>query len=301
MRVKIIHNPYSSRWKSGKRLDELKSAVESAGLNYDLIHTEFPKHGIELGKQAAGESYDAIVAAGGDGTISDVINGIVLGCTDNKLPKFGIMPLGTGNDLADNLNIPIDLLEAAKVIASDKTKQLDLGKANENHFINNTGLGLESYISILQGKMKRLQGSFRYLAATLKGISHNPQWTMQMEWDNGSYEGPVTLVSIGNCARTGGIFYTVPDADPYDGKLSFVYGYIKTRREILSILPKTMNPGEGNYIEHSAIHQKHCTWLKVKTVPNTAFHVDGEIYSRSIDQVEYKVLPGIVPMLVNSD
>lgn len=83
----IIHNPYSFRWKSGKRLDEFKSAVENADLNYDLIHTEFSKHGVELGKQVASESYDLIVAAGGDGTISDVINGIVLGCTDNKLPK----------------------------------------------------------------------------------------------------------------------------------------------------------------------------------------------------------------------
>ena len=127
--------------------------------------------------------------------------------------------------------------------------------------------------------------------ATLFSILKNPQWRMRLEWDDGEYEGPVTLVSISNGPVTGGIFYTVPHADPFDGKLSFVYGHIGSRLKILQVLPKIMNPDEGNYTEHPSVHEHHSTWLKVHIENGSPAHTDGELFALNIQDAEYRIHP----------
>jgi len=299
MKTLVIQNPYSSRWKSSRRQEDLKNALADAGIQFDLVVTEEQKHATELSKKGCLEGYDTIIAAGGDGTIGEVINGIMSVEKQGKLPNFGIMPLGTANDLAANLGISDELTQAAKTIAAGKTKKLDIGEVNGRYFINNSGLGLEPYTTVLQEKMTKVPGTPRYMLAVFGGIIKNKQWVMQIEWDGGSFEGPTTLVSVGNGARTGGFFYTVPHADPTDGKLSFVHGYIPTRAQILKVLPMTMKPAEGNYVEHPAVHEIHCTWLKVHVEPGTPAHTDGELFATSIHDLEYKILPARIPILIN--
>ncbi len=121
---------------------------------------------------------------------------------------------------------------------------------------------------------------------------------MDLTWDEGSYHGPVTLVSVGNNPRTGGVFYTVPNADPFDGRLSFVYGSVPTRSEILRILPRTMQPGEGNYTQHPAVNEIHTKWLKIRTQPATPLHTDGELIDMATHTLEYRVHPERIPILI---
>jgi diacylglycerol kinase (ATP) len=284
MTIKIIHNPYSARWSSAKRLPELKAALEAHQLDFDLEQTERPGHAIELASQAVQEGYETIVAAGGDGTIGEVVNGIMQGAGDGLLPKFGVLPLGTANDLMCNLHQPLDLHHAVGVIASGHTRLIDLCQVNQRYFINNAGLGFEPFTTTIQEKIHFLHGTFRYLFAALLSIINNPQWHMDLQWDAGEYSGPVTMVSISNGPQTGGVFYTVPHADPFDGKLSFVYGYIPNRLKILQILPRTM---------------KHCTWLKVHVDPATPAHTDGELFDRQIHDLEYRIYPSRVPILMS--
>ncbi len=300
-KIKIIHNPYSSRWASGKRRGELEEALETAGLDYDLEQSEFIGHGVDLAAKAVKDGYETIVAAGGDGTMGDVINGMMQAVGDGPMPNFGIMPMGTGNDLLANLGLPLDLREAAKVIASGETKNVDLCQVNDRYFINNAGLGLEPYTTTVQEKMKTLQGIFRYLVAVLISIMKNPQWTMHLEWDDGEYHGPVTLVSVSNGPRTGGVFYTVPHADLFDGKLSFTFGFIKTRLGILRVLPKLLKAEEGNITEHPVISEIDTTKLKVRIEEGTPAHTDGELISYDIKEVEYRIIPGRVPILVGKN
>jgi diacylglycerol kinase family enzyme len=131
------------------------------------------------------------------------------------------------------------------------------------------------------------------------GIAQNPQWTMHIEWEDGEYEGPVTLVSVGINPLTGGLFYMTPHADPFDGLLTFVHGYISTRLQILRILPRTMKPGEGSFIEHPAVNEIHSPWIRIRTTTPTPLHADGEIQSESVRQLEYKILPSCIPVLMD--
>jgi diacylglycerol kinase (ATP) len=298
MMAKVILNPFSGRGKARKRLEEAKAALAAAGVAYELVLTERPHHATELARQAVEEGYDPIVAAGGDGLLNEVINGVAAAAGEGEWPSFGVLPMGTANDLVANLGMPTDLTAAAQVIARGEVRHMDVGRVNGRVFLNNAGLGLESYISVIQNRLTWARGIVRYLTATLMGIAQNPQWRMHLQWDDGEYNGPVTLVSIGNAPRTGGIFYTVPHADPFDAKLTFVYGYIGTRLEILRVLPRTMKPDVGNYVEHSAVHESHATWLKVRAESPTPMHADGEIVSGAVQELMYEVLPGKLPLLI---
>lgn len=297
MPAKVILNPYSGRWKGGERKAEIEGALAEAGVDFDIAVTEAPGHATELARSAALAGCSPVLSAGGDGTVSEVINGL-LSVGEEVDVTFGILPVGTANDLADNLKWPKDIQAAARYIAAGKSRGMDVCTMNDRFFVNNAGLGLEPHISIIQAGMKNLKGNVRYLAAALRGILDNPQWMMDLQWEGGSYSGPVTLISIGNCARTGGIFFTVPHADPFDGKLSFIHGHIPTRLRILRAFPMILKPAEGNITEHPAVTEIHTTWLKVHTHTPSPSQADGEPISAGETDFEFRVLPGRLKIIV---
>ena len=301
MAMKVILNPYAGRWLAQARKDELGAELTRAGVDFELEVTEGPGHGLEIASQAVKQGFNPIIAAGGDGTYSEVVNGIAAANGNDGSVVFGVIPLGSANDLVDNLKLPKDMPAAVQVLTDGHTRRMDLCMVNDRYFDNNAAIGLEPYITLIQQRIKRLKGSFRYLTATLIGVMDRPQWEMSLEWEGGHYSGPVTLVTVGNSPRTGGIFYMTPHADPFDGLLTFVHGYMPTRRKILSLLPRTMKPGEGSYVENPSIHEISSPWLKVKSKQPTPAHADGEIFSEQIYELEYRVFPQSLPILMPSN
>lgn len=300
MVAKIILNPYAGRWKALERKVEVEQALKAAGIDYDLVITSMPGHGTQIASQAVEEGFSPIIAAGGDGTISEVVNGMAQSNNfmQKQLPALGILPLGSANDLVDNLSLPKDLDASIRVISQGNIRELDLCQVNDRFFDNNAAIGLEPHITLIQQRIK-LRGVLSYLVAALKGIYDNLGWNMQLEWEGGSYDGPVTLVTVGNNPRTGGLFYVTPHADPFDGRLTFVYGFVKTRLEMLRVLPMILKSGPGNYTEHPAIHEIHSTWLRVHSQTPTPLHADGEIQSSGIQDLEFKVSTKRLPILIS--
>jgi len=300
MTAKIILNPYSNRWNAKKRWPEAEGLLKAAGVNFELAISEYQRHTILLAEQAAKEGFSPIIAAGGDGTIGEVVNGLARAAKNENVPlgPFGILPLGSANDLVDNLGLPKDLAGAAKVIASGKTRCMDIGSVNGLYFANNSAIGLEPYISLVQIRITWIKGMLRYLAAAIAGIMDKPIWSADIEWDNGHYHGPIILVTVGNGARTGGVFYMAPHADLFDGKLTFVYGVRRTRRSMFAVLPKTMKRDKGSYIETRDIHEEHSGWIKIHVDSPTPAHIDGEIFSEAIQDLEYRIHPGRLQILV---
>jgi diacylglycerol kinase (ATP) len=300
MQIKVLLNPYSNRWNSKKRWPMAESALRAAGLDFDLSVSEHTDHLVDLAAAAVRQGYSTLIVAGGDGSIGEVVNGAARGW-DEKRPfpaAIGILPLGTANDLADNIGIPRDFSAVAQMISNGRTRPIDLGKCNEKYFINNSAAGLEPYVTTKQEKITWISGIPRYLVAAVQGIMDRPNWHAKLEWDGGSYEGPLSLVSVGNGRRTGGIFFMTPHADPFDGKLTFVHGYRSTRLGMFQVLPTAMKPGAGNMVEMDGIHEFHCTRLKFRLDKPSPAHTDGELFNSWLTDFEYKIFPAVMPIIV---
>lgn len=290
--TKVILNPYANRWKASQQEAAICAALDMAGVDFDLEISSGPGHCEQIAAEATDAGYSGIAAAGGDGTLGEVVNGILRhAAPDTTLPTLAVIPIGTANDFAANLGLRPSLEAAVNRIRYGKTCSVDICSLNGRYFINNAGLGLEPEITAIQQRMKGVSGIVRYLLATFMGIAANPQWKMSLEWDTGAYDGPATLISIGNGARTGGLFYTVPAAQPADGLLTFICGNIPTRSKILRAFPMILRAGKGNISEHPAVLQHHCTWLKISTTPATYAHADGELFSEKLSAIELTILP----------
>ena len=294
MPARVILNPYSGRWKARQRWPEAADALHAAGIEFDMVETSSSNDGIACAIAAIQAGCTPIIAAGGDGAISEVVNGLYRANTQKTLGPLGVLPLGTANDLAVNLGLPLDLNKAAQVIAAGNTRRIDLIQVNEWVFDNNSGVGLEPMVTIENIHLVRFKGVVRYLAAALRVIWRKPHWQVKLAWDDGSYEGPASLVSVGNCVITGGLFHMTPAADPTDGKLTFIYGYAPGRLRLLSLLPKTFN---GTHVNDPAIHQVHTTHLEIELDPVSPIQVDGEIRAEALTRVVYQVLPGKLDIL----
>lgn len=286
---RVVLNPYSARWKARERWPEAALALKEAGIQFEMVEMEGPGDGILKAEEAVRSGYSPVIVAGGDGAIGEVVNGLYRQNPDGILGPLGILPMGTANDLAVNLGLPLDLNLAAKTIAAGKTRRIDLGKANELVFDNNSAVGLEPVVTLYNIRMVRLKGVVRYLVAALRAIWQGPSWNATIRWDDGEYKGPVTLVSVGNCAITGGLFRMAPAAEPDDGKLTFVHAYARSRLKMLTLLPRTIT---GTFVDDPAVHQYHTTRLTIEFDTDSPIQLDGEIRSEALRKVEYSVLPG---------
>lgn len=299
MVAKVILNPYSARWKAEERWYEVAPILRDAGVNYEVAKSTKRGEGVRLAEEAVCAGFSPIIAAGGDGTIGDVVNGMMNAVEgDDPLPPLGILPLGTANDLVANLGLSDNIENACKVIAGGKTRMLDLCSVNGRYFANNAALGLEPLVTVLQEKITWLRGVPRYLFAALQAIGRGTSWQAELRWDDGEYTGPVSLVSVGNGARTGGLFYMTPNADLFDGKLTFTYGYARSRLRMLSLLPLTMKPAEGSFIEKDGISEHHTTRLTVKFTMPSPSHADGELFDQELLEADYRIHPSRLPLLM---
>ena len=299
MTAKVILNPYSNRWNSQKRWPEAEAALKSAGVNFELVVSERKGHIPELAAQAVREKFSPIIVAGGDGSIGDALNGLMQAAGPGKetVGPLGIMPTGSANDLAFNVGLPTDLNAAAKVIAAGKTKAMDIGRLNGKYFINNSACGLEPYVTIKHEKIHWIKGMARYLVAAVQAIMDKAEWGAQIQWDDGQYSGPVSLVSIGNGRRTGGFFMT-PHADPFDGKLTLAFGYRATRLGMFQALPRAFNEDKGSYVEMDGMRELHATKISIRLDKPSPAHTDGELFPEWIEDFEYEILPARLKILL---
>ena len=299
MTAKVILNPYSNRWNSQKRWPEAESALKAAGVDFDVVVSEKKGQVVERAEQAVYEKCSPIIIVGGDGSIGDAANGLMRAAQARKtpLPPLGILPTGSANDIAFALGFPIDLRDAARVIAAGKTRSMDLGKLNDRYFVNNSAAGLEPYVTIKHEKIHWIKGIVRYLVAAVQAILDKPEWVADVKWDGGEFHGKLSFLSIGNGRRTGGFFMT-PHADPFDGKLTLAFGYRGTRLGLFQALPRAFNEDKGSYIEMEGMREVQATHISIHLGKPSPAHTDGELFPDWIQDFEYEILPGRLNIII---
>jgi diacylglycerol kinase (ATP) len=290
MPATVILNPYSNRWETGRRIPEVEARLSEAGIDFILHKTERSGHGIELARTAVETGNMPLIAVGGDGAVSEVVNGLLQATPPDGFPAgpLGFIPLGTANDLTDVLGIPRDLDKAVKIIASGETRTIDVGSVNGHFFDNNSAIGLEPMVTIENIRLTWLRGVIRYLVSAIITIIKRPTWEAQLVWDNGEYNGSITLVSVGNTHRTGGVFYMTPNASVDDGFLDFVFAPALGRLRLFQLLPKAQT---GDHINEPEVREHRTKRLTIRTHTPTAIQADGEVIANEVTEITYEIVP----------
>lgn len=294
-KVKIILNTRGNRSYGQRQAALIERAIQAAGLKGDLVLTDRPGHGLELARQAANEGWSTIVAAGGDGTVNEVINGFLKAPTARPEITLGIIPIGTANDLATMLGLPRQLEAACRRLTAGQTRRIDLGLVNGRYFANNSAVGLEPIVTLAHEQLRQIKGSIRYVLAALKGIASAHPWQMRIAWDKGAFEGPTTLVSVGNSPRTGGAFYMTPKAKLDDGYLDFVYAFGMSRPQLLALLPRTFS---GTHVHHPLVVHQRTRQLSITVEPASPIQADGEVFEKAAVKIDYQIIPQQLRVLV---
>ena len=242
-RARIIYNPTSGKETMKKNLADILDVIEQAGYEASAFATTPAPHSAqEEAKRAALAGFDLIVAAGGDGTINEVVNGIA--DLENR-PQMAIIPGGTTNDYARALRIPRDNPKAAaEVILKKQTIQMDIGKTPNDYFINIAAGGhLTELTYEVPSELKSIFGYLAYLAKGAELLPRIKPIKMRFKYDEGEYYGNASMFFLGLTNSVGGFEKIAPDAKLDDGKFSLIIVKTANIFEIVHLVSLMLNGG----------------------------------------------------------
>lgn len=270
-RARIIYNPTSGREAFRRELPIVLEKFEQAGYETSTHATTCEGDATEAAKIAVRRGYDVVIAAGGDGTINEVINGLA---EQPKRPKLGIIPVGTTNDLARALFIPRNIQKAVDVILDGKSKPLDIGRVNEHYFMNIAGGGKLTELSYeVPSKLKTMLGQLAYY---LKGIemlpSIRPTW-VEIEYDGKRFEGEIMLFLVSNTNSVGGFEKLAPGASMDDGLFDLLILKKANIAEFVRIATLALR---GAHVEDELIIHTRAKEIKVYNEEKMQLNLDGE-------------------------
>ena len=293
----IIINPAAGKGAASKAIPEIQALLDSFGLDYDMVLTEYPGHAIQLAEEAGSNGYDTVVAAGGDGTANEVINGLMNAANKGHLvSNFAVLPVGRGNDFSYGMGVPQELSAACELLAEGKTRKIDIGfvKGGDypegRYFGNGVGIGFDTIVGFEAAKLPSfISGIPAYLIAALRTIFlYFDAPNLRIDIDGEVIEQPCLLVSMMNGKRMGGSFMFAPDSSPDDGLLNLCIAHQVTRLQVLGLFPKVM---AGTQEEHQAIKMPTGRRIRVEALSGTLpVHADGETICKAGKSLEVEVL-----------
>ena len=270
-RARIIYNPTSGREAIKKNLPDVLEILENAGYETSTHATTGEGDAIEAAKLAVERRYDLVVAAGGDGTISEVVNGMA---EQEYRPKLGIIPVGTTNDFARALQIPRDIVAAAEIIAKGDRIPIDIGRMNEKYFINIGGGGSLTELTYdVPSKLKTVLGQLAYY---LKGIEMLPSLkatNMTIEYDGKLFEGEAMLFLVGLTNSIGGFEKLSPSSSINDGMFTLL---ILTKTNLADFIRIASLALRGEHINDPKVIYTKANRIKVHSDEKVLLNLDGE-------------------------
>lgn len=293
----LIYNTIADHGKAGKTLPVIQELFNSHQYEYDLLLTEYPGHALELARQAAESGRSLIIAAGGDGTMNEVINGFMRADTPNqRRPILGVLPVGRGNDFAFGIDIIKDLEKVVQAIVIGKTKKIDVGIVTGGdypqgrYFGNGVGLGFDTVVGFEAAKVKWAHGIASYLVGLVRTIFlYHTAPTYEIILDEETITQPCLLVSIMNGKRMGGSFHMAPKGDPGDGLFNLC---IASQVPQIKILPLAFKVMSGTQEGHRAIRMPQSRKVIVQALTgNIPAHADGETICVAGKELSIEIIP----------
>ncbi len=300
--ILLIINPKASKGKGKYKARKIKDIFSRYGRNCSIAYTSGKGHAEKLAKSGVESGFRTIIAAGGDGTVNEVINGIMRGEGREKV-KMGIIPVGRGNDFAWAAGIPDDIEKAVEIIVKGDAKATDVGfakgsgKEKGRYFLNGMGFGFEPMVNFKAQDYKHLNGMLSYVAAFIHILFNPPKgYNLHVKIDDDEFDLTSQQFSSNNGRRMGSSFLMTPKAEIDDGLLDYMFtkkiykgfGLIKMALKFFrgAMVSDSVNFGYGKAKRIELSAEKEVV----------VAHVDGEEFTRAGRHFEIEILESAVKL-----
>jgi YegS/Rv2252/BmrU family lipid kinase len=287
---KIIVNPAASRGKCRQRAQEVKYFCDANHMDYDLVYTEKPGDA-QLIAYNARDYFECIVAVGGDGTINEVVNGLV-----GSAAKLGVIPVGSGNDFIHALDIPAELDDALQNLLKMHTQFIDIGKAGDRYFQNGLGIGFDAWVVNRLLEIRKLSGTAMYLWAVIKTIYSYQPPTVHISYNDINRTEKFYLITVGNGISLGGGFKLTPDAIIDDGY--FDLNIIRNLSKI-EVYQNLIGVYSGKHVRLPQVTMDRAKQIRIESDQGFAAHMDGELLALNLKSLDVELLPKALEVVVS--
>jgi YegS/Rv2252/BmrU family lipid kinase len=298
----FLVNPSADKGSAWRSVDKFRPLVEEFG-GADWVGTVYPTHATVLAQEAAEEGYQLVIAAGGDGTVHEVINGLMRVPFEAR-PNLGIVPLGSGNDFAHSIGIRVTATEALNRIFTGQHQRIDLGafeigRGKREYFNNTFGMGFDATVTIRTLRLTHLRGFLMYFVAVLQTIALNHEAPrMQIVTDGESWDEETVMLVACNAPREGGGFAVAPGAVVSDGYLNYASVCHVSRLMMLRLIPEVMKGTHGRFKQ---VRLGQFRQLKVQSECPITIHADGEVicgFGTEVKDVKIEVVPEALEIII---
>ena len=281
LKLLIIFNPYAANGRSIKKLADIKAKFRSLGITAEFMPTQYPGHGRELVASAGLSGFDGLVAAGGDGTMFETLNGLYKHPKSERIP-LGLIPLGTGNAFAREFGEEIlDWQKAIDLLHRGRTRKMDVGHVKTSdesyYFLNIVGMGFSVDAGQSAQKLKFL-GNSAYTLATLWQVIKLKSYPLVMEVDTETIRCDNIFITISNSRYTGTHFLIAPDARVDDGLLDVTILKKLPRRRLLKLFPTIYS---GRHVEYEEVSTRKASRIRIHSPEAMLLGPDGEFSGHS--------------------
>lgn len=301
-KIKLIINPNADLGRAWRLGEDLNRVVAEFG-GADWSGTVYPTHATQLAIQAADEGYETVVSIGGDGTTHEIINGLMMIPAERR-PRLGVVPVGTGNDFAHSVGVPIRPEIAMRQVFSGTPKKVDLAVVVDEHgrqeyWDNTFGIGFDATVTLRSRRVPVLRGFFVYLVSVIQTIVLNYDAAhLKVQTDNESWEDDILMLVMCNGPREGGGFHVAPEAVNNDGYLDYA-GITKVSRLMMfRLIPEVMKGTHGRFKQ---VRMNRFRQMRVESDRPLFIHIDGEIYAgfgSNVRRLSIEILPGALEVMV---
>ena len=285
----VIINPAAGRGKGKKLENTILTLLNDELGKIEVFQTEYPNHAQELARQLK-DKINVIIAVGGDGTINEIVNGMVGGKA-----ALAVIPTGSGNDFTKMLNLPKEISAVIQTIKEDKRKKIDIGKVGDRYFPNGIGIGFDAWVVRESMKVSRLRGFLIYLYSVIKTVFIYKNQTITFTTNEGSTVRDIFLIAIGNGKAMGGGFFLTPQAEVDDGQLDICIIRALSKREVLLNLPKAIH---GKHTELEQVDMLRTDKVNIQSEEGIAVHADGELLGMEFRDLEISLIPSALEVVV---
>jgi diacylglycerol kinase (ATP) len=300
--IKLILNPNADMGNAWKLASDLRPIVDEFG-GADWAGTVYPTHAIDLAREAALEGYELVIAAGGDGTVHEVINGLMQ-VPQEQRPRFGIVPLGSGNDFCHAVGIDKPPSEALIQVLNGKPRRIDIGVVEDDlgrreYWDNILGIGFDATVTIRTHTLPIIRGFLMYFIAVMQTIALNHEAPrLHIKTDQETWEEEIMMMVVCNGPREGGGFLVAPDAIVDDGLLHSATICKVSRPMMLRLVPEVMKGTHGRFKQ---IRMGSLRRLELQADAPLRIQIDGEIFAgfgRDVRELKVEIVPGAIEMQV---